>query len=84
MVQRRSSDLAGCLAVVELFGEQLDPLQHGGLGGGRGDTLASPHRKHFRLKAPKCQFYLLLGVDESLEDERGAELQRRGKKNNRD
>lgn len=30
-VQRRSSDLAGRLAVVELFGEQLDPLQHGGL-----------------------------------------------------
>lgn len=47
---------------------------------GGGHTLASPHRKHFRLKAPKCQFYLLLGVDESLEDERGAELQRRRKK----
>lgn len=31
VVQRRSSDLAGRLAVVELFGEQLDPLQHGGL-----------------------------------------------------
>lgn len=28
-MQRR--DLAGRLAVVELFGEQLDPLQHGGL-----------------------------------------------------
>lgn len=27
----QSGDLAGRLAVVELFGEQLDPLQHGGL-----------------------------------------------------
>lgn len=74
----QSGDLAGRLAVVELFGEQLDPLQHGGLEEEAQRRVsfsaqeAAPNVTH-RVAAS----HLLLGVDERLQDKRRAELENR-------